>query len=130
MDLDNQIIHIKHSIYDKNKDDKGWWYIGTTKTISGTRDVYISSTLLVALKNFKRKQEYLKKIFGKKYIYYHLEEVRNSYGKVIETRIVENKKGYKYDNNIDLVFVKENGKYVGTDLIRYPFKNNKKWIRI
>ena len=122
IDLDNQIIHIKHSIYDKNKDDKGRWYIGTTKTISGTRDVYISSTLLVALKNFKRKQEYLKKIFGKKYIYYHLEEVRNSYGKVIETRIVENKKGYKYDNNIDLVFVKENGKYVGTDLIRYPFK--------
>ena len=122
IDLENQIIHIKHSIYDKVKDENGRWYIGTTKTISGTRDVYISSTLLLALKNYKRKQEYLKKIYGKKYIYYHTEEVRNNYGKVIETRIVKNKKGYKYDSNIDLVFVKDNGNYVGTDLIRYPFK--------
>lgn len=122
IDLENQIIHIKHSIYDKVKDENGRWYIGTTKTISGTRDVYISSTLLLALKNYKRKQDYLKKIYGKKYIYYHTEEVRNNYGKVIETRIVKNKKGYKYDSNIDLVFVKDNGNYVGTDLIRYPFK--------
>lgn len=65
IDLENQIIHIKHSIYDKVKDENGRWYIGTTKTISGTRDVYISSTLLLALKNYKRKQEYLKKIYGK-----------------------------------------------------------------
>lgn len=122
IDFEERIIHIKHSIYDKPRDDKGRWYIGTTKTISGTRDVYISTTLLEALKNFKKKQDYLKKIYGKKYIYYHKEEVTNSYGKVIETRIVENKKGYKYDNNIDLVFVKSNGRYTGTDLIKYPFK--------
>ena len=31
-DLENRIIHIKHSIYNKPKDDKGRWYIGTTKT--------------------------------------------------------------------------------------------------
>lgn len=122
IDFEERIIHIKHSVYDKPRDDKGRWYIVTTKTISGTRDVYISTTLLEALKNFKKKQDYLKKIYGKKYIYYHKEEVTNSYGKVIETRIVENKKGYKYDNNIDLVFVKSNGRYTGTDLIKYPFK--------
>ena len=122
IDFEERIIHIKHSVYDKTRDDKGRWYIGTTKTISGTRDVYISTTLLEALKNFKKKQDYLKKIYGKKYIYYHKEEVTNSYGKVIETRIVENKKGYKYDNNMDLVFVKSNGGYTGTDLIKYPFK--------
>lgn len=122
IDFEERIIHIKHSVYDKPRDDKGRWYIGTTKTISGTRDVYISTTLLEALKNFKKKQDYLKKIYGKKYIYYHKEEVTNSYGKVVETRIVENKKGYKYDNNMDLVFVKSNGGYTGTDLIKYPFK--------
>lgn len=122
IDLENRIIHIKHSIYNKLKDEKGRWYIGPTKTISGTRDVYISTTLFIALSNFKRKQDYLKKIYGKKYIYYHTEEVRNSYGKVIETRIIENKKGFKYDSNINLIFTKDNGKYTGTDLIRYPFK--------
>ena len=122
IDFEERIIHIKHSVYDKPKDEKGRWYIGSPKTISGTRDVYISTTLLLALKNFKKKQDYMKKIFGKKYTYYHIEEVKNNYGKVIENRIVKNEKGYKYENNLDLVFVKENGKYVGTDLIRYPFK--------
>ena len=122
IDLENRIIHIRHSVYDKPKDDNGRWFLGPTKTISGTRDVYISTTLFIALTNFKKKQEYLKKIYGKKYICYHTEEVKNNYGKVVETRIIENKKGYKYDNDINLVFVKDNGYYVGTDLIRYPFK--------
>ena len=130
IDLENRIIHIKHSVYDKQKDEKGRWYLGSTKTISGTRDVYISTTLLSALNNFKKKQDYLKKLYGKKYKYYHLEEVTNSYGKVIETRIVENKKGYKYNNNLDLVFVKDNGNYTGTDLIRYPFKLIRKELGI
>ena len=121
VDFENRIIHIRHSVYDKPKDDKGRWYIGSTKTISGTRDVYISSTLLIALKNYKAKQEYLKKLYGKKYIYYHIEEVKNDFGKTIEKRIVENKQGYTYNNNLELVFVKDNGIYTGTDLIRYPF---------
>lgn len=67
IDYEKRIIHIKHSLYDKPRDDKGRWYIGTTKTISGTRDVYIRTTLLEALKNFKKKQDYLKKIYDKKY---------------------------------------------------------------
>ena len=121
VDFENRIIHIRHSVYDKPKDDRGRWYIGSTKTISGTRDVYISSTLLIALKNYKAKQEYLKKLYGKKYIYYHIEEVKNDFGKTIEKRIVENKQGYTYNNNLELVFVKDNGIYTGTDLIRYPF---------
>lgn len=65
VDLENRIIHIKHSIYNKPKDSKGRWYIGPTKTISGIRDVYISETLFIVLSNFKRKQDYLKKLYGK-----------------------------------------------------------------
>lgn len=122
IDFETGIIHVQHSVYDKPKDSKGRWYMGTTKTITGTRDVYISPTLLYALKNYKKKQDYMKKLFGKKYIYYHVEEVKNEYGKVVEARIVKNEKGVQYDNIIDLVFVKENGNYSGTDLIRYPFK--------
>ena len=121
IDFEKRVIHIRHSVYDKPKDNKGRWYIGSTKTISGTRDVYISSTLLLALKNYKIKQDYLKKLYGKKYVYYHIEEVKNDFGKTIETRIVENKNDSKSNNNIDLVFVKDNGVYTGTDLIRYPF---------
>lgn len=121
IDFDNRIINISHNIYDKPKDNKGRWYIGNTKTINGNRKVYMCDTLYTALKNYKAKQDYLKKIYGKKYIYYHLEYVKNEYGKNVEQRIVENK-NRKNDTSINFVFVKENGKYVGTDITKYPFK--------
>lgn len=122
IDFENNIIHIKHSVYDKPKDEKGRWYIGSTKTISGTRDVFMSPTLSNALRNFKKRQDWLKEIYGNKYIYYHIEDVKNEFGKVIETRIVENKIGEEYESNIDLIFTRNDGTYSGTDLVRYPFK--------
>lgn len=121
IDFDNRIINISHNIYDKPKDNKGRWYIGNTKTINGNRKVYMCDTLYTALKNYKSKQDYLKKIYGKNYIYYHLEYVKNEYGKNVEQRIVENK-NRKNDTSINFIFVKENGKYVGTDITKYPFK--------
>jgi len=64
IDLENGIIKIKHNVYDKPKDDKGRWFLGTTKTQTGTRQIHISDTLLCALQNYKKKQNYLKKIYG------------------------------------------------------------------
>lgn len=122
IDLKNGIIHIKHNVYDKKKDEKGKWYLGSTKTETGDRKVYISNTLLNALKNYKRKQSYLKKVYGSKYHYYHLEEVKNSYGKVIEYRIVENENHLLTLNTLNLVFTRKNGLYSGTDITRYPYK--------
>ena len=120
IDLEKGIINIKHSVYDKPKDKDGRWYIGTTKTLSGQRTIYIGDTLKTALTNYKERQEKLKELYGKDYKYYHLEEVKNEYGKVTEKRIVLNKNcGEK---NLNLVFVREDGKYSGTDLLRYPFK--------
>ena len=120
IDLDNGLINIKHSVYDKPKDKYGRWYIGTTKTISGQRKVYIGETLKETLKNYKQRQQELKRLYGKEYKYYHIEEVKNEYGKVIEHRIVLNKTCG--ENILDLVFVRDNGTYSRTDLLRYPFK--------
>ena len=122
IDLENGIIHIKHSVYDKPKDDKGRWYLGTTKTDSGERDIFISPTLLTALKNFKKKQDLFKELFGDEYTYYHAEYIKNNAGKIIEIRIVKNEKDIVYNNELNLVFTKINGVYSGTDAIRYPFK--------
>ena len=120
IDLEKGIIHVKHSCYDKPKDKDGRWHIGTTKTLSGTRDVFISSLLINALTNYKNMQEQLKELYGKDYKYYHIEEVKNEYGKVVEQRIVLNNNcGEK---NLDLVFVRSDGTYSGTDLLRYPFR--------
>ena len=48
IDLENGIINIRHNLYDKPKDSLGRWYLGTTKTISGTRQIYIGNTLITA----------------------------------------------------------------------------------
>lgn len=122
IDLKNGTISICHNVYDKPKDEKGRWFIGTTKTPTGKRKVHISKTLLIALKNYKKKQMYLKQQYGSNYKTYHLEDVKNQYGKVVEQRIVENEKNVLSLNTINLVFTREDGTYVGTDITKYPFK--------
>ena len=120
IDFENGIINVQHSVYDKPKDKDGRWFIGSTKTESGKRKIYIGDTLNIALSNYKELKERLKELYGKDYKYYHIEEVKNNYGKVIENRIVLNKNcGEK---NLNLVFTKDDGTFTGTDLIRYPFK--------
>ena len=121
IDLENGVIYDQHSVYDKPKDSLGRWYIGSTKTITGKRTIYIGDTLKTALTNYKKMQDEIKKLYGKEYKYYHIEDVKNEYGKVIENRIVKNNNELEYEN-INLVFTKIDGTYTGTDLIRYPFK--------
>ena len=111
----NNIPTANQSRYNK---DSFW----ENKTISGIRDVHICNTLLYALKNYKKKQSEYKKTFKNQYKTYHKEEVKNEYGKVVEYRIVEDKGNVISLNNMNLVFVKNNGVYVGTDITRYPFK--------
>lgn len=119
IDLDNGIISIQHSVYDKPKDITGRWYLGTTKTPTSIRKVYIGDTLKQALINYRKRQDYLKEIYGIQYKYYHLEDVINEYGKVVDKRIVINKDN---EEKINLVFTKDDGTYIGTDIIKYPFK--------
>lgn len=120
IDLENRIISINHNVYSKPKDEKGRWYIGEPKTFNGKRKIYISNTLFIALTNYKKQQENFEKMYGLKYKYYHLEDVTNEYGKVIEQRIVEGTEEDK--ERIKLVFTKDDGKYVGTSLTKYPYK--------
>lgn len=82
VDFENKVINVRHSVFDKKKNENGRWYIGTTKTKSGERQIHISPTLMKALVNFKNKQMELKLLYDKDYKYYHLEEVKNQYGKV------------------------------------------------
>ena len=122
IDLENRIININHSVYDKKKDKKGRWFIGTTKTETGTRKIHLSQTLKIALQNYKKKQDYFKKIYGRRYIYYNVEDVKNQSGKVVEHRIVREELSNKDSKKINLIFMRENGLYLGTDITRIPFK--------
>ena len=80
IDFESKVINVRHSVFDKKKNENGRWYIGTTKTKSGERQIHISPTLMKALVNFKNKQMELRILYVKDYRYYHLEEVKNQYG--------------------------------------------------
>ena len=122
IDFEKETINIQHNVYDKPKDGKGRWYIGTTKTETGTRKIHLSQTLKIALQNYKKKQDYFKKIYGRRYIYYNVEDVKNQSGKVVEHRIVREELSNKDSKKINLIFMRENGLYLGTDITRTPFK--------
>ena len=122
VDFENKVINVRHSVFDKKKNKNGRWYIGTTKTKSGERQIHISPTLMKALVNFKNRQMELRLLYGKDYHYYHFEEVKNQYGKVLEYQIVENKSNILSMKPANMIFTRDNGKYCGTDIIKYPYK--------
>ena len=122
IDFEKETINIQHNVYDKPKDGKGRWYMGTTKTKNGVRQIYMSPTLFQALINFKKKQQHLKKLYGSKYITYYFEDVIGKNGKLIERRIIENNGNILHMNIANLVFTRLNGKYVGRNILNYPFK--------
>ena len=119
IDLDNRIIKINKTVYAKDKETNGRWYLGTTKTIGSQREIYICDTLYSFLLKYKELQNNYKKEFGKNYKYYILEEVKNKYGKLVEYKII---KSNSKRSRVEMVFTKKDGTYSGTDSIRYPFK--------
>lgn len=68
INFEDRTITINHNVYSKTKDEKGKWFVGTPKTINSERKVYICDTLLIALNNYKNKQENLREIYGKNII--------------------------------------------------------------
>ena len=59
----------------------------------------------------------LRLLYGKDYHYYHFEEVKNQYGKVLEYQIVENNSNILSMKPANMIFTRDNGKYCGTDII-------------
>ena len=119
IDLDNRIIKINKTVYAKDKEANGRWYLGTTKTIGSHREVYICDTLYSFLFKYKELQNNYKKKYGKNYKHYTLEEVKNKYGKLVEYKITESN---SKRNRVEMVFIRKDGTYSGTEIIKYPFK--------
>ena len=120
IDFENHIIKISKTVYSKNKDNDGRWFLGTTKTDDSCREVYMCDTLYTILQNYRKQQQLLKKSYGSNYKKYMLAPIKNKYGKIAEYKIIESK--YKKKSNVEMVFTRKNGRYVGTDIIKYPFK--------
>ena len=103
IDLDNRIIKINKMVYAKDKEENGRWYLGTTKTLDSSREVYICDTLYSVLSDYKKLQLKYKKEYGKLVKY-----------KVIESQFRSNK--------IQMIFTRKDGTYSGTDIVRYLFR--------
>ena len=119
IDLEKRIIKINKTVYAKDKDNNGRWYLGTTKTEGSSREVYICDTLYEKLLDYQKMQNKYKNQYGKKYKLYYLKPIKNQYGKLIEYKVANGKSKY---NNVDMVFTRKNGHYAGTDISKYPFK--------
>ena len=119
IDLENRTIKINKTVYAKDKEENGRWYLGTTKTIGSSREVYICDTLYSVLSDYKNLQVKYKKEYGKKYKRYTLKEIKNKYGKLVEYKVIESQ---SRNNKIQMVFTRKDGTYSGTDIIRYPFR--------
>lgn len=119
IDLENRVIKINKTVYAKDKEEKGRWYLGTTKTVESQREVYICDTLYSVLSDYKELQSKNKIQYGNKYKKYVLEEVKNKYGKLVEYKIIESNSKH---NRVAMVFTRKDGTYSGTDIIKYPFK--------
>lgn len=119
IDLDNRIIKVNKTVYAKDKEENGRWYLGTTKTIGSSREVYICDTLYSVLSDYKNLQVKYKKEYGKKYKRYTLKEIKNKYGKLVEYEVIESQ---SRNNKIQMVFTRKDGTYSGTDIIRYLFR--------
>ena len=78
IDLDNRIIKISKTVYAKDKEEKGRWYLGTTKTVGSQREVYICDTLYKILLDYKKIKDNYKNQYGKNYKRYTLEEVEKN----------------------------------------------------
>lgn len=119
IDLENRIIKISKTVYAKDKEKKGIWYFGTTKTTGSFREVYICDTLHLVLSNYKKSQNKYREEYRKKYKQYIIEEVRNKYGKLVEYKIIQTSVKRNY---IEIVFTRKDGTYSVTDIIKYPYK--------
>lgn len=134
IDLENKVISVNKNIVKKNQNggtktrhisgnSTTVWYFGPCKTKSSYRNIEIEDTLVNALKEYKEEQERHKQEYGDTYMKHYLKKVKNPHNGKEETKIVN---AYAEIDvaleEADLVFLKNNGVFEGTDSCKYPFK--------
>lgn len=98
------------------------WYLGACKTPSSYRTISIGDTLIQALKEYKNWQEANKKEYDELYTLQYLKPETSETGRKVQ-RILSCDVALDIPlDKVDLIFVKENGEFHGTDSIKYVSK--------
>lgn len=134
IDLENKILSVNKNIVKKNQNggtkkrhisgnSTTTWYFGPCKTESSYRIIEIGDTLVSALKEYKKEQDQNKNNYGDSYMKHYIKKVVNPYNNKEERKIVN---AYAEIDvalpEVNLVFLKNNGVFEGTDTCKYPFK--------
>ena len=135
VDFEKKTITVNKNIIKKNKFGKPKkytmskghstevWFYGTCKNPQSNRTISIGDTLVKALKELKKEQEEYKKYYGDSYLKHYEKKVINEYTKRPEIKIVSAPAELELNlKEAELVFVKPNGQYRGTESTRHAFK--------
>ena len=135
VDFEKKTITINKNIIKKNKFGKPKkytiskghstevWFYGTCKNPQSNRTISIGDTLVKALKEFKKEQEEYKKYYGNSYLKHYEKKVINEYTKRPEIKIISAPAELELNlKEAELIFVKPNGQYRGTESTRHAFK--------
>ena len=96
---------------------------GSCKNPQSNRTISIGDTLVKALKEYKKEQEEYKKFYGDSYLKHYEKKVINEYTKREEIKIVDAKAELELNlKEAQLIFVKPNGQFRGTETVRHAFK--------
>jgi len=134
INFENKTLRVDRKIIKKNQlggtkrrliegESKTVWYFGPCKTPSSHRVIEIGDTLLEALKEFKYEQEIFKEQYGDMYMKHYAKEVMNPYNNKPEIKILNVPAEIEVAlPEVNLIFVKNNGIFEGTDTCKHPFK--------
>ncbi len=134
IDFENKTLSVNKNIVKKNQNGGTkkrhisgnsitTWYFGPCKTESSYRTIEIGDTLINALKQYKEEQDQNKKNYGDSYMKHYIKKVVNPYNKKEERKIVNAYTEIEVAlPEVNLVFLKNNGVFEGTDTCKYPFK--------
>jgi len=134
IDFEKKTININKNIVERNQEGtshhkhvKGSttcvWYFGTCKTQSSYRTVTMGDTLTNALKEFKQEQDENKELYGNAYLMHYKKEVINPYTNKVEYKVITAAKEIPVGCPVvNFVFVKPNGYYLGTNVVKYAMK--------
>ena len=134
IDLENKTLTVNKNVLKKNQNGATHgrhisgkattvWYFGTCKTPGSYRTIEIGDTLVNALKEYKEEQERDKIEYGDLYMKHYIKETKNYYNNKPEYKILNAYSELEIAlKEVNLVFVKHNGVFEGTDTCKYPFK--------
>ena len=104
------------------------WYLGAVKTPSSYRTIAIGDTLIEELKEYKEWQSRNREYYGEYYTKCYLKDTYTLNGKPVQ-QVIQTTEDMELPE-ANLVCVKVNGEFHGTDSMKYPSSKIRKQLHI